>query len=116
MILGKFNIKEKLVQAILLVSLVSVWGCGQGKYNTIDFEDPNAGSKHVYGNIDGPPLQADNEYPADPEAGARVNAIRQKMFADTDGSEPGLVQGNPGQTPGNQSSQGDTEQPVQPAQ
>lgn len=116
MILSKIYIREKMIQALLFVSLVSVWGCGQGKYNTIDIDDPNAGSEYVYGKIDGPPLQADNEYPADPDAGARINTIRKQMFGDRDGAEPGLQQANPGQTPGNQGAQGDTKQPVQPAQ
>ncbi len=99
MLLNKSTIKLTLIQAFMLVSLLINFSCSgpQSKYNTIDVKDPNAGSEYIYGNIDGPPAQANNTYPADPEAGARANAIREKMFGDTEGAEPGLRQENPGQ-------------------
>jgi hypothetical protein len=76
--------------------MIGTSACGLDA-NTIDQEDPNAGSEYVYGNLNGPPKQANNEYPPDPDAGARAAAIREKMFGDTQGAEPGLQQGNPGQ-------------------
>lgn len=99
MIFRKANSKSILVQVFLLMSLVVNFACSgpQSKYNTIDVKDPNAGSDYVYGNLEGPPLQANHTYPADENAGARTNAIREKMFGDTQGAEPGLRQGNPGQ-------------------
>ena len=92
-----FNNLKKNWQTLVLVSfLVSTSACGS-KYNSIDQKDPNAGSEYVYGNIDGPPIQANNNYPADADAAARAAKIREKMFGDTQGAEPGLQQGNPGQ-------------------
>jgi hypothetical protein len=99
MIIKSAYIKSKVIQSLLLLGLVSNFACSgpQSKYNTIDIKDPNAGSEYVYGNIDGPPLQANHQYPADENAGARVNEIRDKMFGSPVGAEPGLKQNNPGQ-------------------
>ncbi len=99
MILNKNKIKLTLIQAFMLVGLLGNFACSgpQSKYNTIDVKDPNAGSEYIYGNVEGPPLQANHTYPADENAGARATAIREKMFGDTQGAEPGLRQGNPGQ-------------------
>jgi len=97
MIVERMSKLKKYIQAVVFTGLVvCVCACGS-KYNSIDQKDPNAGSEHVYGNIGGPPLQAGSEHPADPDAGARAAAIREKMFGDTQGAEPGLQQGNPGQ-------------------
>jgi hypothetical protein len=97
MISERVNTLKKHIQAMLFMGLViGTSACGLDA-NSIDQEDPNAGSKHVYGNLNGPPIQANNQYPPDPDAGARANAIREKMFGDTQGAEPGLQQGNPGQ-------------------
>jgi hypothetical protein len=91
--------KFKVVLSLLLLALIGSSACSgpQSKYNTIDVKDPNAGSEYVYGNIDGPPLQANHQYPADENAGARVNTLRDKMFGSPVGAEPGLKQNNPGQ-------------------
>jgi hypothetical protein len=91
--------KTKLGQAFLLLALLGNFACEgpQSKYNTIDIKDPHAGSEYVYGNIGGPPIQANHQYQADQNAGARVNDIRDKMFGSPVGAEPGLTQGNPGQ-------------------
>ena|SRR3712207_5871379 len=99
MIVRKFNSKLKGIQFFLLMSLFVNLACSgpQSRYNTIDVKDPNAGSNYVYGNVEGPPLQVNHTYPADQNAGARTNAIREKMFGDTQGAEPGLREGNPGQ-------------------
>lgn len=87
---------RKWKTSLLIGLVVAASACGS-KYNSTDQKDPNAGSEYVYGNIDGPPLQANNNYPADADAAARANKIREKMFGDTQGAEPGLQQGNPGQ-------------------
>jgi hypothetical protein len=92
-----FNSPKKKLQIVFLISLLTTASACGSKYNTTDQKDPNAGSEYVYGNIDGPPLQANNNYPADADAAARANKIREKMFGDTEGSEPGLQEGNPGQ-------------------
>ncbi len=92
-----FNNSMKKWQTLLLVGIVAVASACGSRYNTTDQKDPNAGSKYVYGNIDGPPIQANNNYPADADAAARAAKIREKMFGDTEGAEPGLQQGNPGQ-------------------
>lgn len=99
MIIKISYIKSKFMQSALLLIVLSTFACSgpQSKYNTIDITDPNAGSDYVYGNIDGPPLQANHQYQADPEAGARVNELRDKMFGSPTGAEPGLQQNNPGQ-------------------
>ena len=99
MILKTAYIKSKVLPSLLLLGLISNFACSgpQSKYNTIDVKDPNAGSEYVYGNIDGPPLQANHQYPANQEVGARINTIRDKMFGNPVGSEPGLKQNNPGQ-------------------
>lgn len=97
MILETMNKFKQHIQAVLFIGLVlGTSACGL-QHNSVDQEDPNAGSEYVYGNLNGPPLQADNQYPPDPDAGARAAAIREKMFGDTEGAEPGRQQGNPGQ-------------------
>ncbi|MDO1448514.1 hypothetical protein Q0590_19715 [Rhodocytophaga aerolata] len=99
MIIKISHIKSKFVQAAFLLVLISTVACTgpQSKYNTIDISDPNAGSDYVYGNIDGPPLQANHQYEADPEVGARINGLRDKMFGSPTGAEAGVQQNNPGQ-------------------
>ncbi len=97
MIVERMSKLKKYIQTLVFAGLVlCVSACGS-KYNSIEQKDPNAGSEYVYGNIGGPPLQAGNDYPADPDAATRAAAIREKMFGDTQGAEPGLQQGNPGQ-------------------
>lgn len=85
------------MQTLLFVGLLVGTSSCYLDANTIDQEDPNAGNKDVYGNIGGPPKQAGNQYEADPDAGARANAIREKLFGDTQGAGAGQQQGNPGQ-------------------
>ena len=99
MIIKTSHIKSKISQSILLLGLITSVACTgpQSKYNTIDVKDPNAGSDYVYGNIDGPPLQANHQYQADPDVGARINTLRDKMFGSPTGAEPGVQQKNPGQ-------------------
>ncbi len=51
--------------------------CKQGQ---LKFKDVNEGSTHVYGNIDGPPKQADNTYPSATEKTANLaNQFRQTV-------------------------------------
>jgi hypothetical protein len=99
MIIKTSYIRSKIVQLALLLALMGTFSCSGplAKYNSIDIKDPNAGSDYVYGNIDGPPLQANHQYEADPEVGARINELRDKMFGSPTGAEAGLQQGNPGQ-------------------
>jgi hypothetical protein len=99
MVIKTSYIKPRLVHSVLIAVLLCNFACSgpQSKYNTIDVKDPNAGSEYVYGNIGGPPLQANHQYPADQNAGARINDIRDKMFGSPVGAEPGLKKGNPGQ-------------------
>lgn len=99
MIIKISHIKSKVIQSVLMLALINAFACTgpQSRYNTIDISDPNAGSDYVYGNIDGPPLQANHQYQADPEVGARINGLRDKMFGSPTGAEAGLQQNNPGQ-------------------
>ncbi|QHT69319.1 hypothetical protein GXP67_23100 [Rhodocytophaga rosea] len=97
MISERINTLKKHIQTALFIGLVMVTSACHLDANSIEQEDPNAGSEYVYGNIGGPPKQAANQYEADPDAATRAAAIREKMFGDKQGAEPGLQQGNGGQ-------------------
>lgn len=77
-----------IVFAGIALATVGATQCGS-RYNTIIQKVPNAESDYVYGDIDGPALQAKNQYETDSTALARAAAIRKKMFGDTDGGGDG---------------------------
>jgi hypothetical protein len=97
MISERVNTLKKHIQTALFIGLVIGTSACHLDANSIEQEDPNAGSEYVYGNIGGPPKQAGNQYEADPDATTRAAAIREKMFGDTQGAEAGSQQGNAGQ-------------------
>ena len=51
---------NKTLSLLLLISGFALISC---KYNSTEFDPPNEKSERIYGNIDGPPKQADNSYP-----------------------------------------------------
>lgn len=80
----------KVFVAVLVLLFMFFRGtqCGS-PYNTIDQEDPHAGSEYIYGDVDGPPRQAANKYDPNPEQDKKANEIREKFYGDAGQSESG---------------------------
>lgn len=65
---------KKTISFSLFIAFTFLSSCNL--YNDTEFKDPNKGDEKIYGNIDGPPKQAENSYP---EATEETKAI-QKAF------------------------------------
>ena len=75
------NKKISRLFAFALCTLVFA-SCGKYNYNEPVTEEDMAKNERVWGEVGGPPRQAANEYPADPELATKSSALREKMFYD----------------------------------
>jgi hypothetical protein len=67
--------KIKSLVAVAAIASLS-FACG-AKYAKVKIKDKDAGSAHVYGDIDGPPKQLKNTYPsASPETMEKATKFR----------------------------------------
>lgn len=80
-------IKTKFLQALLFAGLLGTVACRM-EANRIEQEYPSPGSEYVYGNVDGPPLQAANKYETSQEEVARAAKIREMFFGNLQGTGP----------------------------
>ncbi len=80
----------RVLVAVIVLLFMAFKGtqCGS-RYNTIDQKDPNEGSEHVYGNVDGPAKQLSNKYEADAAQDKKANDIREKFFGNAAQAEAG---------------------------
>jgi hypothetical protein len=66
--------------ALIFAGMVIFSACAKQNNPPSKVEDPNPGNERIYGDIDGPPRQAANEYPDDPTSIQRADEIRKKLF------------------------------------
>lgn len=84
-LLIKIRMKFRKIAALVAgVALLS--SCEYQTYNHAEQEDERLGSEWVYGvSPDSSARQLANKYEEQPEVEKRVNAIRAKLFGDTNG-------------------------------
>ncbi|WP_247237149.1 hypothetical protein [Telluribacter sp. SYSU D00476] len=79
--------------AALVAGIALLSSCEYQKYNRVEQDDVREGSEYVYGpHPDSAARQLANKYEDNPEMDRRANAIREKLFGNTDGTPGSTVE------------------------